>query len=275
MSSLAESTDPYLVRGRGVERPVAVLVLHGSDGQRRDEWADQFAEAGVDAMAVRWFQAAGIVEVPIERARDAARWLEGETGKRVVVAGHSKGAELALIAAAHYPDAFAAVMAWAPSSVAWYGFNPVTWDASSAGRSSWSFRGTPVPCLFDSAPPRISDRGLVIRACYERVLAGNLPPEACIKLEDFPGQVFLASGDDDQMWPSAEMASMLVERMNVVGRGGDVVHLCVSGAGHLITPDSAGNVPTGTDMGGDPDNDRAASEEIWARALQFLDSIVR
>ena len=47
------------------------------------------------------------------------RLAADELGVPVAVAGHSKGAELALAAAAHDPGPVQGVLAWAPSAVAW------------------------------------------------------------------------------------------------------------------------------------------------------------
>jgi dienelactone hydrolase len=255
------------------ELPVAVVVLHGSDGWRRDKWATTFAEAGCDALAIKWFDESGIVLSPVETVIESAAWVAERTGKRVVVAGHSKGAELALVTAAYAGDSLAAVLGWAPSSVAWYGFNPKTWDPTCSSKSSWSLGGNPVPCLFDSPAPRFSDRGVVIRACYEAVLDDRRVGDAAIPIERFAGRVFLASGGDDQMWPSAEMAQMIVARMADAGREADVTHVCHPEAGHLITPDQAGNQPEGTDMGGSPAVDVEAAGAAWRAALDFLRAI--
>jgi uncharacterized protein len=111
---------------------------------------------------------------------------------------------------------------------------------------------------------------VVIRACYEAVLESRPMGDAAIPIERFGGRVFLASGGDDQMWPSAEMAQMLVDRMTAAGRQDDVVHVCYPAAGHLITPDQAGNQPEGTDMGGTPEEDVEAADAAWMAAIEFL-----
>lgn len=247
----------------------AVLVLHAADGQRRDGWAQQFADEGFDALAIRWFGDDGIVEVPIETVSSAATWLAHELGVPVAVAGHSKGAELALAAAAYETGPVQAVLAWAPSAVAWYGFQPNDGDASTSPRSSWSWRGEPLPCVFTQAVPRESDRGVVMLPCYE------CPPDSAadgtvIPLERFPGRVLLVSGTDDRFWPSEEMARRIVRRMERHGRGGAAVHVSGTGAGHLITPDTVGLQFPGVDMGGSPEADRELSARAWQAAIEVL-----
>ncbi len=248
---------------------VAVLVLHGADGQRRDAWAQRFADEGFDALAIRWFGEDGIVEVPLETVSSAASWLERELGLPVAVAGHSKGAELALAAAAYDPGPVRAVVAWSPSAVAWYGSQPGGEDASMSRRSSWSLAGEPLPCVFTEATPRESERGLVLLPCYECPADGDADGKA-IPLERFSGRVLLVSGTEDKLWPSEEMAQMLVRRMEAHRRSHDVVHISGAGAGHLITPDTVGLGFPGIDMGGLPDADRELSDRAWQKAVEFL-----
>ena len=233
----------------------AVLVLHGADGQRRDAWAQRFAKEGFDALAIRWFGEDGIVEVPLETVSSAAAWLERELGLPVAVAGHSKGAELALAAAAYDPGPVRAVLAWSPSAVAWYGSHPGE-DASNSRRSSWSLRGEPLACVFTEAAPWESERGVVLLPCYECPADGDANGKA-IAIERFSGRVLLVSGTDDKFWPSEDMARMVVRRMDEHGRADDVVRISGAGAGHLITPDTVGLEFPGIDMGGLPDADSA------------------
>lgn len=160
-----------------------LLVLHAGDGQRRDGWAQQFADEGFDALAIRWFGQNGIVEVPIETVSSAATWLAHDLGVPVAVAGHSKGAELALAAAEYDPGPVQAVLAWAPSAVASYGLGPGGGDGSTSPRSGWSWRGEPLPCVFTQAVPQESDRGVVMLPCYE------CPPDS-----DADGTVIPSSG---------------------------------------------------------------------------------
>lgn len=247
----------------------AVLVLHAADGQRRDGWAQQFADEGFDALAIRWFGDDGIVEVPIETVSSAATWLADELGVPVAVAGHSKGAELALAAAAYDPGPVQAVLAWAPSAVTWYGFDPSGREASASPKSSWSWRGEPLPCVFTEAAPRESDRGVVMLPCYECPLDDDATGTV-IPLERFSGRVLLVSGTDDQFWPSEEMARKIMRRMERHGRGDAVVQVSGTGAGHLITPDTVGLQFPGVDMGGSLEGDRELSARAWQATIEVL-----
>lgn len=251
---------------------VAVLVLHGSGGNRRDVWAQMFADSGFDALAIKWFDEAGIVEIPIEIVAEAGEWLQARTGKKIAVCGHSKGAELALVAAAWHPGPTAAVIAWGPASVAWYGFVPQNWSADIGDKSSWSYKGKPLPYLSSSVWPRRSEKGWVVRACYEHVLDVD-PGEAAIPIEQFDGRLLLVSGSDDQMAPSPECGEILVARMKAAGRGDNITHFIGVGAGHNMCPDSARYEPVGLDEGGTVEADIAAAESAWQLTIQFLQNL--
>lgn len=247
----------------------AVLVLHAADGQRREGWAQQFADEGFDALVIRWFGDDGIVEVPIETVSVAATWLADELGVPVAVAGHSKGAELALAAAAYDPGPVQAVLAWAPSAVTWYGFDPSGGEAGAPPKSSWSWRGEPLQCVFTEAAPRESDRGVVMLPCYECPLDDDATGTV-IPLERFSGRVLLVSGTDDQFWPSEEMARRIMRRLERHERGNAVVQVSGTGAGHLITPDTVGLQFPGVDMGGSLEDDRELSARAWQATIELL-----
>lgn len=223
------------VKAEPGEIPCApVLVLHGSDGLRRDAWAAQFASAGCDALAISWFERppdlpqgvwANVAEVPLEIAFDAAEWLGRQTDRRVVVVGHSKGAELALLVASLRPELFAGVSAWSPSSHVWCGFG----NEESSRRSTWSLGGDPLAFIPPSATP----------PWYSMVLEAPDHPAvsaAAIAVEDFAGPIVLVSGGDDRVWPAGTMATMIVERR--AGRA--VKEVSDAKAGHFFTPDFFG-----------------------------------
>lgn len=253
----------------------ALLLLHGSEGERRDKLAARFAVAGISTLAIKYFGANGcpasLVEVPLEIVEGAATWLADTTGCPVAVAGHSKGAELSLLAASILPFSFAGVIGWAPSCVAWYSLDhggPRGYE-----RSSWAHARTPVPFVpyLTSAMPGRSPRGTVLRPCYEVALdtLDSDVARAAISIER--GCVaLLVSGRDDELWPSTRMAESLVRRARERG-GAEVQHIAYDGVGHMITPDHAGATGHGQiDFGGEPERDVRAAEDAFDRCLAFL-----
>lgn len=194
--------------------------------------------------ALGYFGAPGLppalIEIPIEslqRGIDLFRERFGR-GRAVGVLGFSKGAELALLLAAHLGSSISRVVAVAPSHVVWFGLEPPGPDPDRRSlRSSWSRRGTPLPFL--SCPPDVqpvfSERGLRTDVFFD---VSRYEPEAVdaarIPVERSAGPLLLLSGDDDHQVPSAPMAHEIVRRMEGHGRGDDVTSVVYPGAGHVL-----------------------------------------
>ncbi len=191
-----------------------VLVLAGSSGRIDADRCDVLARHGVTAMSMRWFggpgQPPGICEVPLETFVAGLDLLAGTGVSRLAVLGVSKGAEAALTLACLEPRVDA-VIALSPSSVVWANVGPGLDGAAHPQRSSWTWRGEPLP--FAPYPAEWPDHGppTSFRAFYERGLAAA-PPEAAIPLERTRADVVLVAGADDQMWPSLTFAGALARR---------------------------------------------------------------
>jgi uncharacterized protein len=124
-----------------------IVVISGSSGRLDVGRARVFSAEGILALAQRWFggegQSPGICEIPLETFTLAVDRLLAEGCERIAFLGVSRGAEAALLMAAHDPRINLAV-AVAPS--------PVVWAASGKGidgwswyaRSSWTREGRPL-----------------------------------------------------------------------------------------------------------------------------------
>lgn len=261
----------------------AAVFLGGSYGGVPEGPARRLAENGVSAFALGYFGAPGLppalVEIPLEspeRGIDLFRERFGQ-GRDIGVLGFSKGAELALLLAAHLGSAIDRVVAVAPSHVVLFGLKPPGPDPDRRSlQSSWSWRGTPLPFL--SCPPDVqpvfSERGLrtdvfldVSRYERQSVEAARIP------VERSAGPLLLLSGDDDHQCPSAPMAKEIVQRMQEHGRGDDVISVVYPGAGHVffvqdfMPPPGAGPQ---YDFGGSSQADQVAGSDAWRRVISFL-----
>jgi len=280
------------VTDSGEPRP-GVVVLGGSEGGRPIHLAKLLAAEGFSCLALSYFSKAplppNLVEVPLDYVEDALRWLVRHpmvAGQRLGIVGASKGAELALLAAAHLPDAVGAVVAYAPSAVSFAG---ISFGGDGRCRSSWSFRGQPMPFVPypKRARPSVGLRGLALAPIYRGALANtDAVAAAAIPIEQADAAIMLISGDRDRMWPSSTMAEMLCARLREAGRGDQVVHLQFADAGHSFMPWSpnTGSERLGKlidalrlagfggvfDLGGKPRANRAALQEAWPRAVAFL-----
>jgi hypothetical protein len=258
------------------------VMLGGSFGGVPEAPARRLAEHGVCTLALGYFGAAqlppGLVAIPIEslqRGIDFFR-VNFAGGKAVGLLGFSKGAELALVVAAHMGGAVGPVVAVAPSHVVWFGLKPPGPDLDRASPlSSWTLKGAPLPFLPSlNARPEFNERGLRTDVFFN--LDGYEPSQvtaATIPVERSTGPILLLSGDDDHQWPAVPMADRIVRRMNDHGRAQDITSVVYPGAGHVfLVLDFLRPGGPAFDYGGAPDADRAAGADAWRRIPDFLKS---
>jgi dienelactone hydrolase len=250
---------------------VGVLVLAGSSGRIDTDRARLLARHGATAMALRWFsgegQPPGICEAPLETFTVALDRL-ARTNDRLGVVGVSKGAEAALLVAAH-DTRVDVVAAFAPSHVAWANLGPGLDGRSRPYRSSWTLGGVPVPFVPYDDDWRATAEPPAFRGLYHASLARY--PEAIaaatIPVERIRGDVIAVAGEDDQVWPSAGFARAIADRRSAHGRSTTV--LTHPDAGHRTVLPGESVVSGGTAMtrGGTPQADAELGLMAW-RALR-------
>lgn len=107
----------YPVAGR---RDKVVITLSGSEGglwlaKKQARWLQS---QGIPALALGYFRTlhtgTALSLVPLEIIEQAIHFLQAQGYARIGILGFSKGAELALVAATHYP-ALSCVVAKTPS----------------------------------------------------------------------------------------------------------------------------------------------------------------
>ena len=268
--------------GEGPFTPV--LTLGGSDGGIAEIYLNLLVPEGFACLALAYFGTAhlqrSLVEVPIERVERGLRWLASQPQAatrdgRVAVIGGSKGGELALLAAATYPDLVGPVVAYTPSTVVWAGidfFNPRNMQSSSWSRDRQPLPFVPYPA---GVTPTTSERGLSVLPIYDRGLDDAEAVErAAIPLERATGPLLLISGGDDRMWPAARMCAMATERMARHGRADAIRHLNYPAAGHVLTPrrsvPGAPPMPMMFDLGGSDGAAETAHDDAWPQVVAHL-----
>ena len=268
--------DGMLVEPSGGGNGTGVLVLSGSSGRVERERARLLASAGVTAaLTYRWFggdgQPAGIWEHPLETFAPAVAAL-AERCDRVVLMGVSKSAEAFLLYAGEDP-AVDAVVALAPSHVAWANVGPGPDGELRPQHSSWSRGGEPVPFVpYDDDAEPIGDPPAYapvyvqsLRTHAERVAAATIP------VERFFGDVLLVAGGDDQVWPSVTFARAVESRRRALDLPTTVV--THDGAGHRVVLPGETVATSGQRMarGGTEEADRALGELAWPQIRRVLD----
>ncbi|MCX4967477.1 acyl-CoA thioesterase [Streptomyces sp. NBC_00654] len=275
-----ELTDPWegVLIAPAAGAHTGVLVLAGSSGRVERERARLLAGQGVAALAIRWFggpgQPPGICEIPLETFTDAVGLLRSGGARRIVVLGASKGAEAALLTAVH--DARVdVVVALSPTSRVWCNVGPGHDGERLPYRSSWTWRGQPVPFvpMDDSWPAAQPSSGpIAVREWYE--LSGRtfsrLVPAAEIPVEKARADLLLVAGGDDAMWPSLPFAEQLARRRR--SAGAPVRLISRQDAGHR--PRLPGEGPASASPhfhhGGTPEADALLGAAAWPCILRAL-----
>jgi len=255
-----------------------VLVLGGSSGRVDRRRARLLARQGLVALAIRWFGGpegpAGICEIPLETFVAAVDLLRSRGVQRVGILGVSKGAEAALLTAVREP-LVDVVVAVSPTALVWCNVGPGLDGRWHPYRSSWTWRGQPLPFvpMNDSWRPAEKDGDPVaVREWYdlsERTFA-TLLEAAAIPVERARADVLLVAGGDDAMWPSLRYAEQLAARRRAAGAS--VRLITRADAGHRPRfPGEGPAEPSRTFRhGGTPHTDALLGALAWPPVLDAL-----
>jgi dienelactone hydrolase len=221
-----------------------VVVLGGSEGGMDENRAAIIASHGYDALALAYFGINGLpkdlANIPLEYVDRAIKLVHDRPGLNhlpIVLEGDSKGAELALLAAARNP-LIKGVVAFAPSSSVFEGFS----TKEGTRRASWTISGAPLPFADNPIAPavkaqirgdRAAKRPVSFRNQY-MALATPPQPASTIAVEKIAAPIMLVAGADDQLWPSDVFARRIVtaRRENHMQFSDEV--LVLPSAGHAI-----------------------------------------
>lgn len=261
-----------------------VIVLGGSEGGlRAAEWlAQQFAKEGWPTLAVAYFGTEHLppylASIPLEYFDRSVAWMSAQPfvqSGSITLVGSSRGAEIALLVAAHNP-AVNRVIAFAPSSVLWGPLVP----QPQAGLPAWTRTGRPLP--FVTMRPTLTPPDQPYRGTpdFNTALQDKAAVEAAgIPVERIQGAVLLLSGTDDQVWPSTSMAAAIISRLESHGHKYPFEHVSFRGAGHVLVPGMDPGLveikhPMGfmLALGGTAEANREAQRKAWAKATEFLKS---
>jgi uncharacterized protein len=188
------------------------------------------------------------------------------------VVGVSKGAEAALLLAGRDPR-IQAVTALAPTHVVWANVGPGIDGRTHPWRSSWTLGGAPLPFVpYDEEWEPGEEQPPSYRGLYTQSLTtfAGMVPRATIPVETIGGQVLVAAGGDDQVWPSETAARAIERRRAEHGLATSVVTL--AGAGHRTRLPGEPPATGGVDMarGGSPEADAVLGELVWPVLLRLL-----
>jgi dienelactone hydrolase len=264
-------------------RSPGILVVGGSEGGLPEPMAALLASHGYATLALAYHGVDPLprtfVEIPLEYFATALAWMHRQEQiepDKLAVVGVSKGGELALLLGATFP-AVKAVVGYAASSVVYQGRD------MKHQRSSWSWQGKPVPFVPYYYPP-----GMAVRFLWSAITrtptpllpmhAGNLSDQRLVESVSIPvekvqGPILLFAGQDDQIWPSALFAEMVMQRLGEDQHPYPDRHLCYEHAGHLTFPIPGLPMPLllARLVGGTPSGNACAATDAWSQALLFLE----
>jgi hypothetical protein len=254
---------------------LGVLVLAGSSGRVDEPRAALFAERGAHALALRWFggdgQASGICEIPLETFVRALDQLASAGATRFAIVGVSKGAEAALLTAIRDPRVEITV-AISPSSHVWANIGPGLNGLAQPERSSWTWRGKPLPFVASDVTWQMQfrDGAPAYRTFHEASLLGAAA-EAVIPIEQAKATIVLVAGADDALWPSDSMARTLAGRLNAAGKSAVLIEHVAAGHRIPFPGEPLGERNPARHWGGADEADRALGMQAWSAISKVLD----
>jgi len=262
-----------LPTGRGLH-PAIIIVGGSNGGDNESSLASEFAEQGYVASSVEYFAGDGlplaIASTPIEIVGDAVEVIRKriDVDKRnVSLLGISRGGELALLVASHYPSVTAVV-----SIVG----SPFSWGGSEDGAlPGWSFRGKSIPFL---SAQGVHSNGPISRDSLSRLMRDRRAvASAFIHLEKINGPVLFVSAGNDEVWDSATMARYAKQYIRLHPSRYSAKYLEFPAEGHLFIYASPAD-PNGKTSKDDLERGdltiryTAAATDAWKAIFGFLRS---
>lgn len=272
----------------------AITLVSGSGGGVYEYRAALFAAHGYAALTLAYFNYETLpkilVDIPLEYFQTAIDYLQSRDdidSERLAITGGSRGGELSLLLGSLFPQ-YKVVIADVPSGVVWGGFGQ---DPSEGNKPAWLYKDETIPYMDSDYDPEIygyyadyAQRGEAIPGTpgFLENMRRNAPlmKAAEIKVEKINGPTLLISGEDDQMWPSTQLANVAIDRLRAHDFPHTYEHVSYPGAGHLITPPygptTALTMKHPVDggfyaFGGEPEASNHANVDSWHKKLTFLE----
>ncbi|GHB98153.1 acyl-CoA thioester hydrolase/BAAT C-terminal domain-containing protein [Thermomonas carbonis] len=229
--------DVELFAREGGKHPL-IVGLGGSEGGNAwasDRWKPQrerFLDQGYAMLALGYFGTPNSPEkldrISLDGVHAAIMQAAKDPrvdGRCIAIIGGSRGGELALLLASHYPD-IDAVVAIVPGSAVF----PALTDAMTTPGFSHHDKPLPfVPMTWGATPDLLIGN---LRGAFETIMRDEPAMQrAAIAVEKINGPVQFVSAAQDEMWPSREMADAMMQRLKASGFRHPFEHLVVQG-GH-------------------------------------------
>lgn len=259
----------------------AVIVVSGSDGriEKADAIAELLAMEGFSALAVSYFglesTAESLSEIPLEIIKEAIAWLQKQESvdcSKIMIYGRSKGGEMALAAAARFPE-ISRIVACVPGAYVYEGLNKKMLPSK---HSSWTFEGIELPYLrftlglsMQMGIKMLLKQKNVMPWLYHKILSRKGSDKAAIEVEKIKSPLLLISSDTDEIWTSKEQCERITERMKKHNNGHCCRHVTYSKAGHMLTIANQ-SIPKLKHQHRATQSWADANRDAWYETLSFL-----
>lgn len=267
----------------------AVVLIGG--GQWGDYWAQEFANKDMAGLSIPYTGRKGLTPLPEEidlmYFENAIDWLKEQPHvdpDKIVVMGASRNAELALVLASMLTESISGVVAYAPSSVSWC--NRVLPYNSDELKASWKYRGRDIPYVPMDKIAANESKELNMLAYWKSGLEKvDSLKDAIIQVERINGSILLFSGNDDRVWPSAQMADRIEKRLSDSSFSYSFHNIKYDNAGHSIStnPDDKSDYQTGNlqingvdydyEFGGTAEGNFKAKQDAKIKLMEYLKGI--
>ena len=229
--------DVELFARDGGKRPL-IVGLGGSEGgnpwasERWKKQRERFLDQGYAMLALGYFGTPNSPEqldrISLDGVHAAIMKAAQDPrvdGRCIALVGGSRGAELALLLASHYPD-IKAVVAIVPGSAVF----PALTDAMTTPGFSFHDKSLPfVPMTWGATPDLLAGN---LRGAFETIMQDKAAMQrAAIPVEKINGPVYFVSASQDEAWPSKEMSVAMMQRLKAHDFRHTAEHLVVQG-GH-------------------------------------------
>lgn len=258
--------DSKYYPAKGKAQNIVLVLLGGSEGGLPNYYdVEKLTGLGYPCFILGYFGTKNTPDrlemIPIEYFEKQIETLQSRPElrkKKIVVWGGSKGGELALLLASKYKW-IKGVIAAVPGAVVFQGLG-------GSLVSSWSENGSSIPFV----PFAPYDYSKIVNAQYVEVYRLSLQQtesvqKAAIQVEKINGPILLLAGKADSMWPSHQMAEMIICRLDKNKFPHWYKLFSYDNAGHTLND--------GYMIGGTPEGNKNARIDSEQRILAFLSKL--